>query len=52
MIEPSRSRGVLSSEDFKLLRKAMERYLPTVFDSEDSKNFNRLYHRLGSTMRR
>jgi hypothetical protein len=52
MTEPSRSRAVLSSEDFKLLRKALEYYLPSVADTEDSKKFARLYHRLGSAMGR
>ena len=52
MIEPSRSRAVLSSEDFKLLRKALEHYLPTVADTEEGKKFARLYHRLGSAMAR
>jgi hypothetical protein len=52
MTEPSRSRAVLSSEDFKLLRKALELYLPTIADTEESKKFARLYHRLGSAMGR
>jgi hypothetical protein len=52
MTEPSRSRAVLSSEDFKLLRKALEHYLPAVADSDESKKFARLYHRLGSAMAR
>jgi hypothetical protein len=52
MTEPSRSRAVLSSEDFKLLRTALEHYLPTVADSEEGKKFARLYHRLGSAMGR
>jgi hypothetical protein len=52
MSEPTRSRAVLSSEDFKLLRKALENYLPTVADTDESKKFARLYHRLGSAMGR
>ena len=52
MTEPSRSRAVLSSEDFNLLRKALEHYLPTAADSEDGKEFARLYRRLGSAMAR
>jgi hypothetical protein len=52
MSEPSRSRAVLSNEDFKLIRKALEHYLPTVSEGEESKKFARLYHRLGSAMPR
>ena len=52
MTEPSRSRAVLSSEDFKLLRTALEHYLPTRAETEDSKKFARLYHRLGTAMGR
>ncbi len=52
MTEPTRSRAVLSNEDFKLIRTALENYLPTIADSEDSKKFARLYHRLGSAMPR
>ncbi|MBK8373350.1 hypothetical protein [Sphingorhabdus sp.] len=46
--EPARSRAVLSTEDFKLIRKALEHYLPTIEDGEESKKFARLYHRLGT----
>jgi hypothetical protein len=52
MTEPARSRAVLSTEDFKLIRKALENYLPTIDDGEESKKFARLYHRLGSAMPR
>ena len=52
MGEPARSRAVLSTEDFKLIRKALEAYIPTIEDGEDSKKFARLYHRLGSAMPR
>ena len=48
MSEPARSRAVLSTEDFKLIRKALADYLPTVEDGEESKKFARLYLRLGS----
>jgi hypothetical protein len=52
MTEPARSRAVLSTEDFKLIRKALQNYLPTITDGEESKKFARLYHRLGSAMGR
>jgi hypothetical protein len=52
MTEPPRSRAVLSTEDFKLIRKALEAYLPTVADTEEGKKYARLYHRLGSAMGR
>jgi hypothetical protein len=52
MTEPTRSRAVLSTEDFKLIRKALENYIPMIADSEDSKKFALLYHRLGSAIGR
>ncbi len=48
MTEPSRSRAVLSIEDFELLREAVLHYLTTNADSPKSIKFSRLYHRLGS----
>lgn len=47
MAEPQRSRAVFSSEDFKLLRRAVEHYLTVVRDSPESVKFANLYHRLG-----
>ena len=52
MAEPTRSRAVLSTEDFELLRVAVLHYLPTHQDEPDSVKFSRLYHRLGSAMGR
>jgi hypothetical protein len=52
MTEPPKSRAVLSTQDFKLIRKALEAYIPTIEDGEESKKFARLYHRLGSAMGR
>ena len=52
MTEPPRSRAVLSTEDFKLIRQALEAYIPTIEDGEQSKKFARLYHRLGSALGR
>ena len=34
MTEPPRSRAVLSTEDFKLIRKALENYIPTISAGE------------------
>jgi hypothetical protein len=50
MPEPARSRAVLSTEDFTLLREAVLHYLKVVEDTPDSIKFSRLYHRLGSAM--
>jgi hypothetical protein len=48
MTEPARSRAVLSTEDFTLLRQAVVHYLEVVKDKPESVKFARLYHRLGS----
>lgn len=50
MAEPSRSRAVLSNEDFELLREAVAHYLTVVAEKPESIKFSRLYHRLGSAM--
>jgi predicted Zn-dependent peptidase len=50
MTEPTRSRAVLSTEDFELLRKAVLHYLTAIQDTPDSVKYSRLYHRLGSAM--
>ena len=50
MTEPTRSRAVLSTEDFELLREAVLHYLKVVEDKPESIKFSRLYHRLGSAM--
>lgn len=52
MTEPARSRAVLSTEDFELLREAVLHYLEVVKDKPESIKFSRLYHRLGSAMGR
>ncbi len=52
MTEPTRSRAVLSTEDFKLLREAVLHYMKAIEDTPDSIKFSRLYHRLGSAMPR
>ena len=47
--EPTRSRAVFSTEDFKLLRTALLSHLQRqeVQDGPDSIKFSNLYHRLG-----
>ncbi len=50
MGEPTRSRAVLSNEDFALLREAVLHYLKVIEDKPESVKFSRLYHRLGSAM--
>jgi hypothetical protein len=50
MTEPTRSRAVLSTEDFTLLRKAVLHYLTEVQDMPESIKYSRLYHRLGSAI--
>ena len=47
MTEPTRSRAVFSSEDFKLIREAVAHYVREVQDSPDSIKYANLYHRLG-----
>jgi len=46
--EPTRSRAVLSTEDFKLLREAVLFYLKAIEDTPESVKYSNLYHRLGS----
>jgi glucokinase len=45
--EPARARAVFSTEDFKLLRAAVQHYLQEVKDSPESIKYANLYHRLG-----
>lgn len=52
MTEPTRSRAVLSNEDFKLLREAVLHYLKAIEDQPESVKFSNLYHRLGSAIGR
>ena len=47
MSEPQRSRAVFSSEDFTLIRKAIEHYLGTIQEQPESLKYASLYHRLG-----
>ena len=50
--EPTRSRAVLSNEDFKLLQDAVLFYLKAHEDDPISSKYSALYHRLGSAVRR
>jgi hypothetical protein len=52
MSEPTRARAVLSTEDFKLLKKAVHLYLQNNEDAPDFSKYSNLYHRLGSADRR
>lgn len=52
MTEPTRSRAVLSNEDFKLLREAVLFYLKAIEDTPESVKYSNLYHRLGSAIGR
>lgn len=45
--EPARARAVFSTEDFSLLRTAVQHYLQHIQDEPDSVKFSNLYHRLG-----
>lgn len=45
--EPARARPIFSSEDFKLLKRAVHAYLQQNADDPDSSRFSHLYHRLG-----
>jgi hypothetical protein len=52
MSEPTRSRAVLSNEDFKLLQEAVRFYIHHHMDDPVSSKYSNLYHRLGSAVRR
>ena len=47
MTESQRPRAVFSNEDFRLIRSAIEHYLPAIRDHPDSAKYANLYHRLG-----
>ena len=48
MSEPTRSRAVLSTEDFKLLQEAVRFYIQNHEDSPETVKFTNLFHRLGT----
>lgn len=45
--EPARSRAVFSTEDFELLKIAVQYYLQNNLDAPDTIKLSSLYHRLG-----
>lgn len=46
-VQPARSRAVFSSQDFELIRVAIEHYLQEVKDKPEANKYYNLYHRLG-----
>ncbi|MEW4448129.1 hypothetical protein [Qipengyuania sp. JC766] len=46
--EPGRARALLSTADFKLLRRALESHAKAVEDREELAKINALHHRLGT----
>ncbi len=47
MPEPTRSRAVFSTEDFRLLKEALASHIQSIADDPRSTKFAHLYHRLG-----
>ena len=47
MTDTPRPRAVFSNEDFRLIRDAIEHYLPVIRDRPESSKYANLYHRLG-----
>lgn len=45
---PGRSRALLSTADFKLLRRALESHAKATEDREELAKINALHHRLGT----
>ena len=46
--EPGRARALLSTADFKLLRRALESHAKATDDREELAKINALHHRLGT----
>ena len=46
--EPGRARALLSTADFKLLRRALESHAKATEDREERAKINALHHRLGN----
>lgn len=46
--EPGRARALLSTADFKLLRRALESHARTTEDRDELAKINALHHRLGN----
>jgi hypothetical protein len=47
MSQPTLARPIFSSEDFKLLKRAVHAYLVEHADEPESSKYSHLYHRLG-----
>jgi hypothetical protein len=45
--EPQRSRAVFSNEDFRLLKMAIQHYIPQLEGKPELTKYSNLYHRLG-----
>jgi hypothetical protein len=52
MSEPTRSRAVLSNEDYQLLQEAVRFYIQNNEENAITSKYVNLYHRLGSAMHR
>ena len=46
--EPGRARALLSTADFKLLRRALESHAKATEDRDELAKINALHHRLGT----
>ena len=46
--EPGRARALLSTVDFRLLRRALESHAKSTEDREELAKINALHHRLGN----
>jgi hypothetical protein len=46
--EPARARALLSTADFKLLRRALESHARNTEDRDELAKINSLHHRLGT----
>ena len=46
--EPGRARALLSTADFRLLRRALESHARNTEDRDELAKINALHHRLGS----
>jgi hypothetical protein len=49
MSEPQRARPTFSTEDFRLLRRAVVEHIRNLGEHPDSAKYSNLFHRLGRT---
>ncbi len=47
MPEPAKARAVFSTEDFRLMKQAVQYFLQNNLDHADSIKYSSLFHRLG-----